>query len=179
MKTTHQLPVIAVLAFAAAAAVAQTGADREQVKRDFDAARRNGELIVSAETGLTERELYPQRYPARTVASKTREQVRAEFADAQRSGQLVANGETGLTAAQLNPTRYDTRSTAVANKSRAEVIAELNEARRNGDLVVGGEAGLTQREAFPQRYASVPSGRSAQAATVAQPSVPKPSTATR
>jgi hypothetical protein len=52
MKTTRRIPVIAVLALAAAAASAQTGKDREQVVREFDEARRNGELIVSPETGL-------------------------------------------------------------------------------------------------------------------------------
>jgi hypothetical protein len=100
------------------------------------------------------------------------------LAAAQRSGDVVANGETGLTLAELNPTRYGARTT-VATKSRAEVIAELNEARRNGDLFIGGEAGLTLRDVSPRRYVSAPAGRDAQASTVAQPSVPAPSTATR
>lgn len=175
MKTPHRIPVIAVLALTAAAAGAQS--TKEQVKREFDEARRNGELIVSPETGLQERELYPQRYPARVVVRKSRDEVRAEFAAAQRSGELIANGETGLTQAQLNPTRYGT-TTAVAGKSRAEVIAELNEARRNGELFIGGEAGLTQREAFPQRHATAPVARES-AQTVAQPSLPTPRTSTR
>jgi lambda repressor-like predicted transcriptional regulator len=177
MKTTHRISLVAALALAATAAVAQ-GADRTQVQREFDEARRNGELIVSAETGLTERELYPHRYPARAVVGKTRDQVRAELAAAQRSGDVVANGETGLTHAQLNPARYGA-PTAVAGKSRAEVVAELNEARRNGELFIGGEAGLTLREAYPQRHANAPARRDAASETVAQPSVPAPRTTTR
>jgi lambda repressor-like predicted transcriptional regulator len=175
MKTTHRIPVVAVLALAAAAVGAQT--THEQIKREFDQARRNGDLIVAPETGLTERELYPQRYPTRVVVRKSRDEVRAEYAAAQRNGELIANGELGLTQAQLNPTRYGA-ATAVAGRSRADVIAELREARRNGDLFIGGESGLTLREAYPQRYVNAPAGRKA-SETVAQPSLPAPNTTTR
>ena len=173
MKHTQRIPAIAVLALAAVAAHAQSGADREQVKRDFEKARSNGELMAPGEAGLRERDLYPQRYPAPAAAvGKSREQVRAELATAQRSGELVANGEAGVTEAQLNPARYG-MPTAVAGKSRAEVIAELNEARRNGDLFVG-ESGLTLRQTFPQRYDNAPVRRDAQSAAAAQPSLTAP-----
>lgn len=176
MKLQRQLPVLALVALGAAAVTANAS-DREQVIREYQDALRNGDLVVSGETGLRENELYPQRYPARAkVARKTREQVQAELTAAQRSGETMANGEAGLTLAQLTPGRYPAAA-VLAGRSRADVIAELNESRRTGDLFAGGEAGLTLREKFPQSYPAH-ARRDAPAQTVAQPFAPKVSTAT-
>jgi len=81
-------------------------ASREQVRAEWLAAQRAGDLIVSAETGQTARDLAPQRYPhAAEVAGKTRSEVRAETISAIRSGDVL-NLATGQKLNQLFPTRY-------------------------------------------------------------------------
>jgi Domain of unknown function (DUF4148) len=81
---------------------------RAEVKAQFLAAQKNGDLIVG-ENGETARELNPRLYPAQhdsnAAPAKTREQVRAEYAAAKKSGELII-GENGETARELNPRAY-------------------------------------------------------------------------
>lgn len=105
------------LAAAALAPAAQAGeldaaptglsvASREQVRAEWAAAQRAGELIVASETNQTAQDLAPSRYPhALDLAVKTRREVRAETINAIRSGDIV-DTETGLKLNQLYPTRY-------------------------------------------------------------------------
>ena len=177
MNTRRNTFAVALLALVAGTAFAQEGKTREQVRAEFEQARRSGELLVTGELGLRENQLYPARYPAQAAAGKSREQVRAEFVQAQREGDLIA-GESSLALNEQYPARYPGH-TMVASRSRAEVKAEVIEARRNGELMAAGELGQPQRGQYPHARATT-SARSAQdAATVAQPSLPAPITATR
>ena len=178
MNTRRNTFAVALLALVAGTAFAQEGKSREQVRAEFEQARRNGDLLVTGEIGQPENQLHPARYPAQAAASKSREEVRAELAQAQREGDVIA-GESGLALNQLYPARYPGH-TMVASRSRAEVKAEVIEARRNGDLMAAGELGLTQREQFQRARTTTSAARHAQdTATVAQPSLPAPITATR
>ena len=59
------------------------GASFEQVKSEFTAAVRNGDILAKGESGLKLNEVYPSQYPATQVLAGTnREQVKAviEFA---------------------------------------------------------------------------------------------------
>lgn len=153
----------AMAAVALAGTVVSAHADgftREQVRAELADAVRNGDLLADGETGLTIRELYPHRYPARSpTIGKTREQVRTELVDATRNGDILANGDQQLTLRELSPHRYPARSVSVG-KSREQVRAELDEALRTGDILANGEQGLTLRELYPHRY---PSSRAASA----------------
>jgi hypothetical protein len=179
MTATRTIPALVLLALAAATASAQTGQDRMQVRQELVDARRHGELLVPGETGLTERELHPSRYPGRTaLAGKTREQVRAELAQAQRDGDLIAYGESGLSRYEQQPAYYPARTT-VAARSRAEVKAEVIEARRHGELMAAGELGAAPQGGEAQRRAATAGRRAPDMATVALPSLPAASTARR
>ncbi|HNB42691.1 MAG TPA: hypothetical protein PLL72_00705 [Burkholderiaceae bacterium] len=124
------------LAAAALAPAAQAGeldaaptglsvASREQVRAEWLAAQRAGDLVVSAETGQTARDLAPQRYPhAPEVAVKTRRDVRAETINAIRSGDVI-DTETGLKLNQLYPTRYQHAQPAQA-KGQIAAAPSLN-----------------------------------------------------
>jgi lambda repressor-like predicted transcriptional regulator len=177
MNITRKLPAVALLALAAATAGAQSDKSRGQVRKEFDEARRNGDLMVSGELGLKENELVPGRYPARATVGKSREQVNAELAQARLSGDIIATGELGLTANQLRPSSFPA-SSVVAGKTREQVKAELAEARRDGDLMAAGELGLTLREEYPYRYRNT-TPKAQQAATIVQPTAPATIAATR
>jgi hypothetical protein len=83
------------------------GKTAAQVRAELDEAQRNGDIVLSGESGLTERQLHPNAYPAGEVyAGKTVEQVRAETLQAIRSGDILAPGESGLTLRQENPQLY-------------------------------------------------------------------------
>lgn len=150
-------PLGIALAFAGllgSAAHAQTGSTREQVQAEFAEAVRSGNIVANGETGLTLRELYPQRYPAAPVAGITRAQVLAEFEQARRSGDVLAAGEAGLPLKQLNPAAYPSKAVVHA-RTRAQVQAELREAIRTGSVLAGGESGLPLNQLYPERYADV------------------------
>lgn len=124
------------LAAAALAPVAQAGeldpaptglsvASREDVRAEWLAAQRAGDLIVSTETGQTARDLAPQRYPhTPAVAVKTRREVRAETISAIRSGEVI-DTETGKKLNQLYPTRYQHAQPAQA-KGQIAAAPSLN-----------------------------------------------------
>ena len=164
MKPTHIVSALLLAIAATGAAQAQDIQSRDQVQAELSAAQRSGNLMAAGETGLTLRELFPERYAAPApVAGKTRAQVLAELAEAQRRGELPLSGEAGFAMNQAYPTRYPATVVAGMQKTRAEVQAELAEARRNGDVLVG-DSSLTLREEFPQQY---PQRRTRAAATLA------------
>lgn len=138
------------------AITAHAGLTREQVKAELMEAIRTGNMPANDESGLTDRELHPSRYPAvqASAAPLTRAQVLAQFEEARRTGDLYAPGESGLRLNELNPQAYPAK-VAVAGRSRAEVQAELREALRTGNILAGGEAGLLLKDMYPQRYANV------------------------
>lgn len=153
MKLTHATSLLLLLSAFGTCAQAQVGTTRGQVKSELAAAIRSGDMIVSGESGLTLRELYPQRYPtAPAFPGKTREQVTLELADAIRTGDIVAAGELELKRNEVNPRLYPTRF-AAAGKTRAQVKDELAQAIRSGDMVAAGEGVLRLNEQYPQRYA--------------------------
>ena len=86
---------------------------REDVKAQFLAAQKNGDLIVG-QNNETARELDPRLYPAQPDAtpSKSRQQVRDEFIAAQKAGDLII-GENGETARELNPKAYPASNAAM------------------------------------------------------------------
>jgi hypothetical protein len=70
------------------------GVTREQVKAELEEAIRTGDIMGPGDRGQKLNELYPNRYPAKQVASNiTREQVRSELAAAIRSGNLMVYGQ--------------------------------------------------------------------------------------
>jgi len=80
---------------------------RAEVRAEFEAARKNGDLLADGESSLKLNELHPSQYPQRTaVAGKTRAQVLAELAEAQRTGDIVAAGESGLKLNEIHPSLY-------------------------------------------------------------------------
>src|SRR5205814_953171 len=94
----HRL-LIPLLAALAATAHAESSKTRAKVQAEMIDARRSGDVIASGESGLTLRELYPQRYPAVTAAGKTREQVVAELKEAQRTGDIAVASALAASAA--------------------------------------------------------------------------------
>lgn len=144
---------IAGIVMALGALAAQTQAHaitRAQVRMELADAIRSGD-IVTGESSLSRRELFPQRYPAVTAVGKTRAQVQAELAEAIRNGD-IASGEGSLTRRELFPQRYPAAA-PVAGKSREQVKAELAEAIRSGDVIANGETGLKFNEIQPSLYA--------------------------
>jgi hypothetical protein len=142
-----------LLAALGAAAHAEGGMTRAQVKAELAEAMRTGDMLASGESGLTLRELNPRGYPAPVVAKgKTRAQVKAELADAIRTGDIMANDESGLRVNEEHPQLYPAQFVA-AGKTRAQVKAELADAIRTGDMLANDETGLRLNEERPQRYA--------------------------
>ena len=156
MSSSRALTLVVLAAAMAAGAHAQTGRTREQVKAELAEAIRTGDMIAVGESGLTQRELSPQRYRATSAAGSTvtRAQVTRDFQQARLAGDVIAVGEAGLTLNEMQPGR-NPQQAAVAGKSRAEVQAELREAIRSGDMLAGGDSGRLLKELFPQRYANV------------------------
>ena len=162
MKTRLSVVAIALStlfaghALAADPSVPKTRAD---VKAELAEAIRNGDMVADGQTGLTFKQLYPQRYAQPVTAGKTRAEVKAELAEAIRNGDMVADGETGLTFKEMAPARYakaDAQAvakTASVGKTRPEVKAELAEAIRSGEMVADGQTGLTFKQLYPGRYA--------------------------
>jgi len=141
-----------VLCACLGAAHAQSAKTREEVRNELLEAQRNGDVLAPGESGLTLRELHPQRYGVAPTPAKTRAQVTAEFAAAQRAGDTISSGEIASTQRELNPQRYSA-PIAVAGKTREQVKAELSDAVRTGDVIAHGESGLKLNELHPQWYA--------------------------
>ena len=165
----HRL-LIPLLAALAATAHAESSKTREEVQAEMIDARRSGDVIANGESGLTLRELYPQRYPAVTVAGKTREQVVAELKEAQRTGDILAGGELAVPLNQAYPSAYPPKI-MLAGKSRAQVQAELREAIRTGDMLADGDSGMKLKELYPQRYANIAPMATAPMHAASSPSV--------
>jgi hypothetical protein len=93
---------------------------RAQVRAELQQAVRDGNVTRPGESGLTDYEVRPLAYPARTmVAGKTREQVRAETLEAISNGDVLLAGESGLTRRELSAKahgarEWSTRQAAVA-----------------------------------------------------------------
>ena len=155
-----------LLAALGAAAHADGGMTRAQVKAELAEAMRTGNMLAGGELGLTLRELNPGRYPAAPVVavSKTRAQVKEELADAIRTGDIIANNESGLTAYEEHPQLYPARATVVG-KTRAQAKTELAQAIRTGDMLANDESGLRLNQEFPQHYARVRATMAAEAAS--------------
>jgi hypothetical protein len=148
------LIALAIAAAFTAGAHADGGKTREQVRAELAEAVRNGDVMAPGESGLTLRQMYPQRYPAAPVAASgvTRAQVLGEVQDARRNGTLMAAGEAGEPTAQTSPQAYAARFTG---KTRAQVEAETREAIRTGNILAGGESSLLLKDAYPERYANI------------------------
>ena len=151
LKNTSGVTLAIVGAMAAAAAHAQTGPTREQVRAETLAAIRNGDMVMPS--GMTPRAMFPDRYPAApatpVAAGPTRSEVVAETQAAIRNGEMVA--PSGMTARAMTPGLYPAPPEA-EGATRREVKAELAEATRKGELMATGRADLMMREEFPQRY---------------------------
>jgi hypothetical protein len=91
---------------AATTAHAQSALTRDQVRAELAEALRTGSILANGESGLTLRELYPQRYPATAGPGISRAQVLKELQEARRTGDLLAAGDSGLLLNQLYPQRY-------------------------------------------------------------------------
>ena len=155
MKFTRIASAFALLALLGAQLHAQSEKTREQVRNELAEAIRNGDVLAPGESGLTLRELHPERFPAApATVGKTRDQVRNELAEAMRTGDILANGDSGLTLREQNPQRYPAQ-VQVAGKTREHVKAELAEAIRTGDILANGDSGLRLNEVNPQLYAKV------------------------
>ena len=165
----HRRNILTVmLATTVAASAGAQALTTNQVRAQFDEARRNGELLAPGEIGLKMNEMYPDLYPKRVAApAKTREQVNAEFAEAARNGELLAAGESGLKMNEQYPDLYPQR-VAAPGKTRDQVKAETLAAIRDGEIPRG-ETGLTLREQFPQRYAGTKNMRPADADVASSP----------
>ena len=138
MNTTRTLCAIVVLTGLGAAAHAEEALSRQQVRDQWAEAQRLGDVAGPGDTGLTLRELYPQRYPqAPAAVAKTRAEVKLELAQAARDGEISVAGE-GQTLREAHPGRYPT-VLADSGKTRAEVKLEVAAARRAGELVPAGE----------------------------------------
>jgi len=106
-KLARATGTLFLLAALGAAAHADGGMTRAQVKADLAEAMRSGNMLAAGESGLTAYEEHPQLYPAHVVvAGKTRAQVQAELAEAIRTGDMLASDESGLKLNEEHPQRY-------------------------------------------------------------------------
>lgn len=163
MSSPRVLTLLVLAAAMTAGAHAQSTLTREQVRAELAEAIRTGNMVGSGESGLTLRQLYPQRYGVTAAAPSTltRAQVTREFDQARLSGDLIAGGESGLPLNQMQPGNYPQKE-AVAGKTRAQVQAELREAIRTGDMLASGESNLLLKDLNPVRYANVKPADSAE-----------------
>ena len=175
-KFARATSALFLLAALGAAAHADGGMTRAQVKAELAEAMRTGNMLAAGESGMTLRESSPQRYPAPVVAlGKSRAEVKMELADAIRTGDIMANDESGLRVNEEFPQRFPARIVA-AGKSRAEVKSELAEAIRTGDMLANDESGLRLNEELPRHYART---RAAQAGSPRLMTAEAPSAAGR
>ena len=124
---------------------------RADVKAQFLAAQKNGDLIVG-QNNETARELDPRLYPVQqnTTPPESRQQVRDEFLAAQKAGDLIIN-ESGQTEREVYPSRFPAQADATPMKTRGQVRAELVAAQKAGDVIVN-DNGQTAREVNPKAY---------------------------
>ena len=156
MASPRAITLLVLAAAMAAGAHAQSGRTREQVRAELAEAISTGNIIGTGESGLTLRELNPQRYgvTAGAASTLTRAQVTGEFERARLAGDVIGGGESGLPLNAMFPGNYPQRP-AVAGKTRAEVQAELREAIRTGNMLATGDSGLLLKDLNPRQYANV------------------------
>lgn len=124
----------------------------EQVRAEYAAAVRSGDIMANGEISVKLNELYPGRYPAKQLpVSVTREQVQAELATAARSGDVMANGEISAKLNALYPDRYPAQQVQMS-LTREQVRAELAEAIRTGDIMENGEISAQCNELHPSMH---------------------------
>ena len=108
MNITKPLTAIAIamtLAGSHAAAFAQEGKSRAEVRAELEDAIRTGD-IVTGEFGFKRNQIWPALYPAQVEApGKTREQVRAELDEAVRTGDVII-GDLGFKRSEIAPALY-------------------------------------------------------------------------
>jgi len=124
-KLARATGTLFLLAALGAAAHADGGMTRTQVKAELAEAIRTGDIIANDESGLKANEEHPQLYPAHVVAAgKTRAQVQAELAEAIRTGDILASDESGLRLNEEHPQRYaKVRATMAAEAPSASGAA--------------------------------------------------------
>lgn len=139
MKLSYTACAVLAIATLSGVANAQEAKTRAQVREELAQAQASDDIIAPGDSGLTLRQLYPNRYPSRqAAASRTRAQVVAELQEAHRNRDVMI-GETGLTEYELHPQNHPTRALA-KGKTGDEVRAELAEAIRKGQIVAAGDA---------------------------------------
>src|SRR5262245_32946249 len=112
MKLVHTAGSALVILLVAVSTTARAGTSRAEVLDALAEARRTGELMAPGDSGLTLREMNPERYPAAAAGpARTRADVVAEVREALRDGDL-AIGDSGLTGRELNPGAYPARPAA-------------------------------------------------------------------
>jgi hypothetical protein len=154
MNTIRTARLASFLIFAAlggAAHAQSSGLTRAEVKQQTLEAIRTGDIAAVGETGKTERELFPNRYPKPPVAAgETRLQVKAELKEAIREGDVPA-GDLQETPRELEPGRFPVEP-KVAQVTRAQVKADLRDAIRTGDIPSVGDLAEPLNQLEPQRY---------------------------
>jgi hypothetical protein len=144
----------ALLLTAIAGVASAQGLSRAEVKAQLMDAIHNGDMIANGETGMTERQMFPDMYPKQpVVAGKTRAEVQAELAQSIHDGTLVEGGQLALREKDLSPGMYPA-DPVVAGMSRAQAKANLAMAIRDGDMIANGETGQTEYQMEPQKYAA-------------------------
>lgn len=94
-------------ALLSAAAFADSGLTRAEVKAELTEAIRTGDVIAYGDSGQKLNEIFADRYPAKPVAfGKTRAEVKVELAHAIRTGDMLAGGESGQKLNELTPHLY-------------------------------------------------------------------------
>jgi hypothetical protein len=150
MKITSLACATLLLVVGMASASAAQPLTREQVRDDYLAARRAGQ-IPFGDLDITPRQVDPRRYPEEGAQpGLTRAQVRAELAAAVAAGD-VPLGDTGQTRHELLAAHQP--PAPASGLTRAQVNAEAQRAIRLGDFQVG-DSGRTAAEINPQAYAA-------------------------
>src|SRR4051794_26391110 len=150
----RRFPLPLLLLAASAAGHAQSPRTREEVRAELLEAQRTGNVLAGGESGLTLRELYPQRYGVAPASGLTRAQVREQVREAQRTGDLLAGGEFGVKLNEVNPQAYPPREMA-AGKPRGEAEPARREPTRGGHRRRAGGSGHLLRPLHPHRFARV------------------------
>lgn len=145
MTSIVRMAGLGLLALSASLAHAHSALTRDQVRQELADALRTGSLIAPGESGLSLRELNPNRFAAQTAGlatplSKSRDEVLRELQAAQQAGELPAVGEhsAGPDGRALGAPPLRGMGRAL---TRAQVVADYREAARSGGLLGLGEAG--------------------------------------
>lgn len=108
-----------LLAPAAQAADMSMTKTRDQVRAELVEAQRLGLLASVDHSGMSLRDLQPQRFPAMAPSKgKSVEQAKAELAEAVRSGELLTNDESGRKLNEAFPGRYTSAQVHTMTASR-------------------------------------------------------------